>query len=300
MAQNEKAFPVEGLQGATAYDSSGEKIGTIGQVYVDDRLGTPEWVTVKTGLFGTKETFVPLAGARRQDGQLHVPYTKDMVKDAPRLDADEHLDSTEEQRLYRHYRLAPGGGTTGTTGTTGTAGTTGMAAGGMAAGGMATGGRATEGTTGRHAHEGRQPAAAMRSGRGDEGMTRSEEQVQVGMEEYESGRARLRKYVVTEEVTTSVPVSHEEVRVVREPVRPGERESRIEDTEQEVTLHAERPTVSKKSVPVERVRLETEKVTEQQDVTEQVRKEKIEYDDGRSERGRGTERGRGPKHGPNR
>lgn len=140
----------------------------------------------------------------------------------------------------------------------------------------------------------------MRSGAGDEGLTRSEEQVQVGTEQYEAGRARLRKYVVTEDVTTTVPVSHEEVRVVREPVRPGERAAPMEDTEQEVTLHAERPTVSKKSVPVERVRLETEKVTEQQDVTEQVRKEKIEYDDDRSGRGRGTERGRGPKHGPNR
>ncbi|OEJ95295.1 PRC and DUF2382 domain-containing protein [Streptomyces thermolilacinus] len=296
MAQNEKAFPVEGLQGATAYDSNGEKIGTIGQVYVDDRLGTPEWVTVKTGMFGTKETFVPLSGARRQGADLHVPYTKDTVKDAPRLDADEHLDPSEEQRLYRHYQLTPGstGTAQGRTGTAGTTGTTGMAAGGMAAGtaGM-------EGTRGRHARDQREPATAMR-GREDEGMTRSEEQLQVGMEEYESGRARLRKYVVTEDVTTRVPVTHEEVRVVREPIRPGERESRIEDAEQEVTLHAERPTVSKKNVPVERVRMETEKVTEQQDVTGQVRKEKIEYDDGQSERGRGTEHGRGPKQGPNR
>ncbi|MEU3451170.1 PRC and DUF2382 domain-containing protein [Streptomyces thermolilacinus] len=291
MAQNEKAFSVEGLQGATAYDSNGEKIGTIGQVYVDDRLGTPEWVTVKTGLFGTKETFVPLAGARRQGADLHVPYTKDMVKDAPRLDADEHLDSSEEQRLYRHYQLTPGG-----TGTQGRTGTTGMAAG---AGGMAAGTAGMEGTRGRHARDQREPATAMR-GREDEGMTRSEEQLQVGMEEYEAGRARLRKYVVTEDVTTSVPVTHEEVRVVREPIRPGERETQIGEAEQEVTLHAERPTVSKKNVPVERVRLETEKVTEQQDVTGQVRKEKIEYDDGQSERGRGTERGRGPKQGPNR
>ncbi|MCQ0024864.1 PRC and DUF2382 domain-containing protein [Streptomyces somaliensis DSM 40738] len=278
MAHNERAFPVEGLQGETAYDSNGEKIGTIGQVYVDDRLGTPEWVTVRTGMFGTKETFVPLAGARRRGGELHVPYVKDMIKDAPRIDVDEHLDAAEEQRLYRHYQLTPGGAA----GTAGTAGTT--------AGGMASG----------RAHQGRQPAAAMRSGAGDEGLTRSEEQVQVGTEQYEAGRARLRKYVVTEDVTTTVPVSHEEVRVVREPIRPGERAAPMEDTEQEVTLHAERPTVSKKSVPVERVRLETEKVTEQQDVTEQVRKEKIEYDDDRSGRGRGTERGRGPKHGPNR
>ncbi|MCP9987450.1 PRC and DUF2382 domain-containing protein [Streptomyces sudanensis] len=281
MAQNDKALSVEGIQGETAYDSNGEKIGTIGQVYVDDRLGTPEWVTVKTGMFGTKETFVPLAGARRRGGELHVPYAKDMIKDAPRIDIDEHLDATEEQRLYRHYRLTPGG----------TAGTAGTAAGGMAG----TGGMASE-----RAHHGRQPAAAMRSGAEDEGITRSEEQMQIGTEQYETGRARLRKYVVTEDVTTSVPVSHEEVRVVREPIRPGERATPMEDTEQEVTLHAERPTVSKKSVPVERVRLETERVTEEQEVTGQVRKEKIEYDDDRSERGRGGERGRGPKHGPNR
>ncbi|WP_374982459.1 DUF2382 domain-containing protein [Streptomyces fradiae] len=286
MAQNEKAFPVEGLQGATAYDSNGEKIGTIGQVYVDDQLGTPEWITVKTGLFGTKETFIPLAGARRQEGQLHVPYSKDKVKDAPRCDAEEHLDASEEQRLYRHYQVAPGGGARGRTGTRGTAGAAG-----------AGGGAGMEGARGRQAREHREPAAAMR-GREDEGVTRSEEQIQIGMEEYESGRARLRKYVVTEEVTTSVPVSHEEVRVVREPIRPGERETRIEEGEQEVTLHAERPTVSKKNVPVERVRLETEKVTEQQDVSDRVRKERIEYDDGGTGREGGPERGRGPKRGP--
>ncbi|MFE1575059.1 DUF2382 domain-containing protein [Streptomyces fradiae] len=280
MAQNEKAFPVEGLQGATAYDSNGEKIGTIGQVYVDDQLGTPEWITVKTGLFGTKETFVPLAGARRQEGQLHVPYTKDMVKDAPRCDTDEHLDASEEQRLYRHYRATPGGGARGRAGAAGAGGGAGM-----------------EGTREHRAREHREPATAMR-GREDEGVTRSEEQIEIGMAEYESGRVRLRKYVVTEEVTTSVPVSHEEVRVVREPIRPGEQETRIEEAEQEVTLRAERPTVSKKNVPVERVRLETEKVTEQQDVTDQVRKERIEYDEGGTGREGGPERGRGPKRGP--
>ncbi|KAF0647259.1 MULTISPECIES: PRC-barrel domain-containing protein [Streptomyces] len=193
MAQNEKAFPVEGLQGATAYDSNGEKIGTIGQVYVDDRLGTPEWITVKTGLFGTKETFVPLAGARRQNLQLHVPYTKDMIKEAPRCDTEEHLDASEEQRLYRHYQVTPGGGARGRTGTPGTV--------------------ESAGAHERHVSEHREPAAAMR-GREDEGVTRSEEQIEIGMAEYESGRVRLRRYVVTEEVTTSVP-SHEEIREER-------------------------------------------------------------------------------------
>ncbi|NEE49527.1 YsnF/AvaK domain-containing protein, partial [Streptomyces sp. SID8455] len=119
---------------------------------------------------------------------------------------------------------------------------------------------------------------------GKEEMIRSEEQLHVGTEEYESGRARLHKYVVTEEVTRSVPVSHEEVRVVREPLRPGEKVTGTTDfgeQDVEVTLHAERATVRKEAVPVERVRLETNKVTEQKEVSAEIRKEKIDYGDGK-------------------
>lgn len=88
----------------------GEKIGAIGDFYLDDETDVPTWVTVKTGLFGTKESFVPLEGARIAEENLVVPYTKDHVKDAPRVDADERLEPGEEDRLYRHYgRSAPQG-----------------------------------------------------------------------------------------------------------------------------------------------------------------------------------------------
>ncbi|WP_375138291.1 YsnF/AvaK domain-containing protein, partial [Streptomyces sp. ZEA17I] len=110
---------------------------------------------------------------------------------------------------------------------------------------------------------------------------------------FESGRARLHKYVVTEEVTRSVPVSHEEVRVVREPLQPGEKVTGTTDfgeQDVEVTLHAERATVRKEAVPVERVRLETERVTEQKEVSAEIRKEKIDYADGK-EMGTGKDAG---------
>ncbi|MER0449849.1 PRC and DUF2382 domain-containing protein [Streptomyces sp. Edi4] len=254
----------EGLKGLVAYDPEGEKIGGVEQVYLDDASGRPEWVTVKTGLFGTKESFVPLAGARRDGEALHVAYAKSMVKDAPRLDAEEHLDADAERELYRHYGVDGAG-----TRTPGPGG---------AAGSVDVPGSAT----GTNVHD--------RYATDQEGLVRSEERLRVGTENTEVGRARLRKVVVTEDVTTTVPVSHEEVRVVREPLGEGDRaRADIGEAETEVTLHAERPVTRKETVPVERVRLETEKVTEQREVSDTVRKEEIQYDDAtaKDERRRG-------------
>ncbi|RCH67803.1 DUF2382 domain-containing protein [Streptomyces sp. SDr-06] len=248
------------LKDLTVRDPDGDKVGTVEQVWLDDRTGRPEWVTVKTGLFGMKETFVPLSGARSDGDTLTIIHAKSVVRDAPHVDADQHLDADEERDLYRHYGLH--GETSHGTGKTGTA----------AAGTM----------------------------RGDDELVRSEERLHVGTEEQEVGRARLRKVVVTENVATTVPVSHEEVRVVREPIRDGDPvRADIGEAETEVTLHAERPVVGKEKVAVERVRLETEKVTEQQEISEKVRKEQIEYDDGTGKGGqRGNERGRGDRRGP--
>ncbi|GGV23913.1 hypothetical protein GCM10010277_03800 [Streptomyces longisporoflavus] len=276
MTQGEAFTSADGLAGLTAYDRTGEKIGSVEQVYLDDRTGRPEWVTVKTGLFGMKQSFVPLAGARRQQDELHVAATKEAVKEAPRVDADQHLDQSEEQDLYAHYGLTRSSGRT----TPAAGGRAGMAGAGAGAGmGMGAGER----------------EMATRSGARDDhkgDMIRSEEQLHVGTEEQEVGRARLRKVVVNEDVKTSVPVSHEEVRVVREPIREGDRtRANIGEEQTEVTLHAERAVVSKESVPVERVRLETEKVTETQEVSDTVRKEQIEFDDAKGERGMKGERG---------
>ncbi len=84
----------------------GHKIGSIGQFYVDDDSGRPTWVTTKTGLFGTSASFVPLTDARVEGNDVHVPYDKDTVKDAPRTEADSQLSPEEEDRLYEHYRVA--------------------------------------------------------------------------------------------------------------------------------------------------------------------------------------------------
>ncbi|MFJ9038937.1 DUF2382 domain-containing protein [Streptomyces sp. NPDC102406] len=299
MTQGETFNTPDALVGLTAYDRTGEKIGSVERVYLDDATGRADWVTVKTGLFGMKESFVPLAGASRGgDDTLKVAYTKEAVKDAPRVDADQHLDQDEKQELYRHYGLSgPSAAPTGDTGRTGTRGT---AAAGTAAGAGAGTGLGGETTHGRHAAGAREPAMRSGAGTGKDEMIRSEERLRVGTEEQEVGRAHLRKVVETENVTTSVPVSHEEVRVVREPIREGDaRSATIGEAETEVTLHAERAVVSKETVPVERVRLETEKVTETDEVSGTVRKEKIEYDTPETDRkGMPRDGKSGPGHGP--
>ncbi len=243
-------------------DDAGNKIGSVGQVYLDDQTGQPDWITVNTGLFGMKESFVPLQGASFNGEDISVPFGKDVVKDAPHISDASHLDADEQDELFRYYQQYTGGGSRTVTETTETTGTTGT----------------TERVTGRETvgHDTSGPTT-------DDAMTRSEEQLHVGTERVEAGRARLRKYVVTEQQTVTVPVTREEVRIEREPITEANRGEAlaggdITEEEHEVILHEERPVVTTEAVPVERVRLGTETVTEQQTVTGQVRKEQIELD----------------------
>jgi sporulation protein YlmC with PRC-barrel domain len=92
-------------QGGTVTDREGEKIGSIDEVYLDRDSGEPEWLAVKTGLFGTKLSFVPVAEATRTGEDVRVPYEKAQVKDAPQVDPDGELSEAEESDLYRHYGL---------------------------------------------------------------------------------------------------------------------------------------------------------------------------------------------------
>ena len=235
---------------ATVHAQDGAKIGTVGQVFLDDETSTPNWVTVKTGLFGTSETFVPLDRATVRGDEVHVPYTKDVVKDAPRVDVDQHLSVEEEDELYRYYGLESGAGY-GRTDTAGYDTTAGLD------------------TTG---------AADVARDR-DASVVRSEERVDVGTRRRETGKARLRKYTVTEHVTKTVPVTHEEVRVEREPISGGDTTgSAFDDDETEVTLHEDEVVVDKETVPVERVSLDKDTVTEDREVTEEVRKERVDTD----------------------
>ncbi|HEX3588488.1 MAG TPA: PRC and DUF2382 domain-containing protein [Pseudonocardiaceae bacterium] len=231
------------LQRADVLDPDGEKIGTVGEVWLEEGSHDPTWVSVHTGLFGMKESFVPLQGAEAGSGALHVSVRKDQVKDAPKVNADGRLSSAEERELYEHY-------------------------------GMARDGRAGRAPAPRDGGQARRDRSA------DTELTRSEERLRVGTQTEETGHVRLRRYVVTEDQQVTVPVRHEEVRVEREPIAEGSAggDATISEEQRDVTLHAERPVVGKETVPVERVRLGTETVTEEQTVRGEVRKEQIDVD----------------------
>ena len=215
------------LAGRKMLGQGGEHLGKIEVLYADREDGEPTFAAVHTGMSGSKSTFVPLSAAEMQGQDVLVPYDKELVKGAPHVDAEGELSPEEEQRLYSHYGVT-GGATTQDTG----AGTADQDA--------ATQGQDTSGPT------------------TDGSMTRSEERLQVGTQQVQTGRARLRKYIVTENVSTTVPVSREEVVVEREPITEGNRGQALDgpdlsEEEHEVVLHAEQPVVAKETVPVERV-----------------------------------------------
>ena len=268
-------------KGGNVVGSDGSKIGSIGQLYADDDTGEPTWVTVKTGLFGTSESFIPVEGAHNQGEDLVVPFSKEHVKDAPRVDADGHLTPEEEDRLYTYYDRGARTYTEARSGAAGDVDLQGDAdlnAGTPTAGLSA--GRDTydrdETTRGTVDHDTSGPTT-------DDAMTRSEEQLHVGKEREATGRARLRKYVTTENVTKTIPVEREEVRIEREPITDANRGAALDgpaisEEEHEVVLHEERPVVEKEAVPVERVRLDKDVVRDDVTVNEEVRKENIETD----------------------
>lgn len=270
--------------GHPVLDPQGKKIGDAKHMYLDDATGDPEWVTVKTGLFGNSETFVPTRAARIVQDHVEVPYEKDQVKGAPNVDVDSggHLSAEEERHLYRYYGLETKGGTGMGMGTAAAGGAAGAAEPGT---GQAAGGPA--GTdTGQASYAvgdtGRAERTAPEAGAEDlgEAMTRSEEEIHVRVERQASGTARLRRYVDVEEVEKTVPIVHEEVRLEREPLSgtDGGRVGDINEAERSVTLHEDKAIVETEVVPKERVRMLVEEHTEQKKVRGRVRKERIEAD----------------------
>jgi uncharacterized protein (TIGR02271 family) len=287
-------------RGRDLVDREDGKVGKIGEILVDTETGQPEWALVNTGLFGTKSTFVPLRDAGEAGDKVRVPFDKDQIKDAPRIEADQELSQREEAELYRHYGFEyselrsesglPEG--SGERGRTGAEGDTSVARGG---GTTAAGGEGE--ATGRRGEWGDAPgrrgdaeAGDVSGRRGDaeagDAMTRSEDELRVGTADRETGRVRLRKHVVTEDVQETVPVEREEVRVEREPISDANVEQAmsgpdITEAEHEVVLHEEEPVVEKQTVPKERIRLEKDTVGEEREVSETVRKEQVEVDDSR-------------------
>ena len=257
-----------------------------------------------------------------------MPFAKDDVKDAPKVDPDGQLSQSEEAELYRHYGMSYSESDSDT----------GLGeGGGRFAGGSDRGTarddhgldrsvppRATRTTTAaptatrlRRRTRRAPPATRLRRagtstgdtdldrdasargtvGRGrlrpetDDAMTRSEEELSVGTQSREAGRARLRKYVVTEEVEQTVPVRREEVRVEREPITDANVDDatsgpELSEEEHEVVLHEEEAVVEKRVVPKERVRLDKDVEVEEKTVSETVAREEIEVEGDASRRDR--------------
>ena len=277
------------LDGAPVTGDQGSKLGKVDNVYLDNETGRAEWAAVKTGMFGGHVSLVPLAAADYRDGTLHLPYSKDQVQNAPHHDPGQELSVDEEKELFTHYGVDYEG-------TTATAKPgqdqqarqqqTGQQTGQHTASGQSRPDH--DGEAGVVGHDTSGPTT-------DEAMTRSEEELRAGTQTVQTGQARLRKHVVTEQQTVTVPVSHEEVTLEREPITEQNLGAAtdgpdISSEEHEVTLHAEQPVVTTETVAKERVKMGTKTVQEQQEVSGEVRKEQIDMDsDGDAARPRGTE-----------
>ncbi|HEX8389913.1 MAG TPA: PRC and DUF2382 domain-containing protein [Candidatus Saccharimonadales bacterium] len=226
------------------YDNNDEKVGTVDSLYLDDSGDEPVFVTVKTGMF-SGSSFVPLRNAKVEDDRIVVPYSKDQIKNAPNIEQDQETSEEEEQRLYEHYGLAGGASSD-----------------------------ASDHDTVGHDVSGPET---------DDAMTISAEELNVGTRKVETGRYRLRKYVVTENVTKTVPVQREEVRLEREPITEANAGAAMDGPElsdevHEVVTHAEVPVVEKTVIPQERIRINKDVVSDEETVDETVRREEVDVD----------------------
>jgi uncharacterized protein (TIGR02271 family) len=243
-------------RGRTIVDRNGDKLGKLDEIYLDQQTGQPEWALVNTGLFGTRSSFVPLTGAAPTGEDVAVNWDKSQIKDAPNIDPDGELSQQEEQALYAHYGLDYSEARSDT----------GLPEGEAGAG------------TGRPEDATGQDTSGPNT---DNAMTRSEEELRVGKTAQQSGRVRLKKYVVTEQVQQTVPVEREVARVEREPITEGNGDQALDgpaisEEEHEMVLNEEQPVVEKQVVPKERVRLEKDTVSEERQVSDEVRKERVD------------------------
>lgn len=235
---------LDGLQAARGnpvFADDGDKIGAVEEIFYDEETNRPEWIGIGTGFFGTKRVLVPAARAEFAEDGLRVPFSKEHVKDSPDIDSDEISKETERE-LYAYYGLEYSESRSDT--------------------GLPAGAADSPGDTET----------------GPPQLTRSEEELQVGTRSVEAGRVRLRKWVETEPVAVDVELQQETARVTRERVDQPVPAAEIGDEEIEVPLRGEEAVVQKQAVAKEQVSVGKTVETEQQTVSDEVRKERVEVD----------------------
>ncbi|GAC1443350.1 MAG: hypothetical protein NVSMB52_01590 [Chloroflexota bacterium] len=270
--------------GHEVYDTKGNKIGTVDNVWVDDATNDLEFIGVKTGWFMGKTHIIPTQNADIADGKVTVPYAEQQVKDAPSFSADQELSPEEENGVYTHYGISrstsespsglPQGGDNVNTGNYSSS-------------------NAPENTSNYSGNSNTSGFAATEGGE-QAGVTLSEEQLKVETREVESGKVRLRKVTNTEHTEVPVELRREQVSIERvsatETSVPG---NAFQDQEIEVPVMHQEPVVSKEAQVVGGVRLDKSVETETRTVGGDVRKEDVEIDDSTSRTGTSDRNNRG-------
>lgn len=228
------------MRDAPVYDSTGEKIGAVEEIFYDEQTDRPEWIGIGTGFLGMKRVLVPVEGASVEGDGITVPYDKDKVKDSPDIDGDEISQETERD-LYSYYGM-----------------------------------RHSERRSDTVLPEGRERATGTAEGR--QKVTRSEEELQVGTRQQEAGRVRLRKWVETEPKSVDVDLQRETARVTRESIDQPVSGAEIGEQEVDMPLRRDEAVVKKETVAKERIGLEKDVETERETVSDEVRKEHVEVE----------------------
>lgn len=244
------------LPGQPAYDSKGQKIGDVRRVFLDEATNEPAWATVWAKRFGDREAIVPLAGAKPSNGGLALAVRSERVLEAPTVDPDSEITAEDAMQVSRHYERE------------------------SAAGKASRYADESRDNESRGNERGQRPSRSERAE-----MTSYEEKLQVGAETVETGKARMHKSVSSEPVEATVPLRHEKVRVEHLQANDdrGDPDHEFAEQDAEVTVHDQRPKVSKKKVPTETVRLETQATTDEQRVSDEVRREHIDVEENADE-----------------
>jgi uncharacterized protein (TIGR02271 family) len=245
MTQTMNRVRLDQMRGAPVYDSDGDKIGKVEEIFYDQQTRIPEWIGIGTGFFGNKRVLVPVKGAAAKDDGLVVPYSKQQVKDSPDI-AEDEISQQCEADLAAYYGLGYSKQRTRTGGVEGAK---------------------------------QPPTGSGRRGRDDDqAVTRAEEEIEVGKRSVEVGKARLKKWVETEPVALDVELEREVAHVTRERIDQPVGDHDFSEEEVEMPLHREKPVVQKRAVAKERVGLEKEVQTEKQTVKDELKKERVEVE----------------------
>jgi stress response protein YsnF len=256
-------------------DRDAATVGTITAFYLDRATGLPTWALVHTGWFSDAQTVVPLTHAVEANEEIRVPYAKAFIQQAPPIQAHQDLSPDDEVVLSAYYGLDDHHGAVADRRLGAEPAVTGPAGGSTVP-------AAPAARPSRAGPAG--PPVPRLAGQGPVELVRSEEELRVGVRRRRR-RLRLRKYVVTEYLTRTIPVRREEVRLeevgapadpVGEPGDQGAVQVAGDRPLVEVVLHREEPVIQLRVVPTERVRLFKDVVTEQRTVTEEIRKEQVD------------------------